>query len=106
MDELSRDISEIFPGELSIPNTASKEDVIGLLAFQIEKLIDSDFGRLVSILYRVDVSEKKLRDMLKQSEGKDAAYLIANLIIERQLQKIKSRNSNFNTPDIPDEDKW
>jgi len=57
----------------------------------INQLIQTDFEKLVSILYRVDVSEPKLKYLLKENQGVDAGYVIADLIIERQLQKIKSR---------------
>ena len=46
---------------------------------------------LVQILYRIDVSEKKIKTLLKENQGSDAGKIIASLIIERQMQKIKSR---------------
>jgi hypothetical protein len=59
------------------------------------------------LLYRIDVSEPKLKQMLKENPGKDAGEMIALLIIERQLQKLKSREQ-FKKPGnkISDEDKW
>ena len=60
------------------------------LARHLNHLINHDFSRLVSLLYRLDISEKKLKAMLN-STNVDAGELIADLIIERQLQKIQSR---------------
>jgi hypothetical protein len=57
----------------------------------INDLIQNDFQRLISILYRVDVNETKLKRILKEEAGRDAADIISNLIIERQLQKINTR---------------
>jgi hypothetical protein len=39
----------------------------------------------------VDVSEKKLHTLMKQTPPAEASALIAGLIIERQVQKINSR---------------
>lgn len=61
-----------------------------LTAF-INELILNDFQKLITILYRVDVDEKKLKRILKENIGTDAGEIIANLIIEREIQKIETR---------------
>jgi hypothetical protein len=76
------------------------------LSSHINLLIQSDFQKLVSILYRVDVSEPKLKHLLKENPGYDAANIITDLIIERQLQKIKSRQEHRNDENISDDEKW
>ena len=63
----------------------------GELADKINALIQQDFGALVQLLYRIDVSEDKLRRMLADNSGEDAGRLIARLIMERQRQKLESR---------------
>ena len=40
---------------------------------------------------RIDVNEKKIRFSLEENLHKDAAAVIADLIIERQFQKMESR---------------
>ncbi|MFM9908001.1 MAG: hypothetical protein ACKVOW_01560 [Chitinophagaceae bacterium] len=77
------------------------------LSLAINELILSDFDKLVLLLYRLDVDEKKLRAILKEKPGTDAGHTIADLIIERQVQKIKSRQQ-FSQRDnnISDEEKW
>ncbi len=57
----------------------------------INDLIQNNFQRLVAILYKVDVDENKLKRILKEDTGKDAADIIARLIIEREIQKIETR---------------
>lgn len=73
----------------------------------INELINKDFDSLVQLLYRIDVSEKKIRAILDQNTGADSATILADLIIERQLQKIESRKhfSNKSEPKS-DEEKW
>ena len=78
-----------------------------ILAARINELIQLDFQRLVAILYRLDVSEEKLKQLLKENRLTDAGDIITDLIIERQMQKIKSRQQ-FRKPDndIDENEKW
>ena len=93
--------------EIDLPENISFDMLKEQLSSHINFLIQSDFQKLVSILYRVDVSESKLKHLLQENPGDDAANIITDLIIERQLQKIKSRQQ-FNKPDenISDDEKW
>ena len=81
--------------------------VLNELALFINDLITNDFAHLVQILYRVDISEKKLKQLLSDNAIKDAGKIIAEMIIERQMQKIKSRQQ-FSQRDnnIDDSEKW
>jgi len=65
--------------------------LIQQLADYINQLILVNFERLVQLLYRIDVSEAKLKYLLKENPNEDAGRIIALLIIERQIQKIKFR---------------
>jgi len=77
------------------------------LITEVDRLIHTDFNRLISILYRLDVPETKLKYLLQQNPADDAAAIITDLIIERQLQKIKSRRQFSRRDDnISEEDKW
>ncbi|HQW42893.1 MAG: hypothetical protein IPP02_04945 [Chitinophagaceae bacterium] len=92
--------------EISLPDSISSEELREKLIAHINALINQDFEKLVFLLYRIDVNESKMRYLLDQREGENAAGLIADLIIERQLQKIKSRKESKSNSDIPDEEKW
>ena len=78
-----------------------------ILAEKINELITNDFQKLVLILYRMDVSEIKLKQLLIENPGTNAALIIADLMIERQAEKIRSRQQ-FSRPDenISDDEKW
>ena len=77
-----------------------------LLAERINELLISDFQKLISILYRVDINEQRLKTLLKENPGTDAGLIIADLMIERQLQKIKSRQQYRRDENISDDGKW
>jgi hypothetical protein len=78
-----------------------------ILAEKINELITNDFQKLVSILYRMDVSEIKLKQLLNENPGTNSALIITDLMIERQAEKIRSRQQ-FNKRDenINDDEKW
>ena len=93
--------------EISLPDTISLEELKQKLSLHINHLINHDFEKLVYYLYRVDVNENKMRQLLEQKEGENAAGLIADLVIERQLQKIKSRQQfRQRDNDIDENEKW
>jgi len=76
------------------------------LAAFISELVVNDQHGLYFLLYRIDIPEKKIKVMLQQPH-EDAALVIADLVIERQLQKIQLRSRFRQNPDnIPEEDKW
>ena len=84
----------------------TQEDFENKLASVIDDLIANDFARLVQILYRLDISEKRLKELLAAQQGRDASIVIARLIIEREKQKIESRKNFRQHDDIPDNEKW
>jgi uncharacterized protein YwgA len=92
--------------EIELPVSVSQQELREQLAAHINYLINHDFEKLVFYLYRIDVNESKMKQLLDQTEGENAAALIAELIIERQLQKIESRKKLSSTENIPDEEKW
>jgi lipopolysaccharide assembly outer membrane protein LptD (OstA) len=77
------------------------------IAARINYLITNNFSLLISLLYRLDISEKKLRQLLGEPAKTTAGDIIAEMIIERQLQKIASRKAfKSNLSDISGEEKW
>ncbi len=68
----------------------------------INELIKNDFSRLVQILYRIDVSEAKLKNILNSNPNEDAGKLIAQVILERLAATKKARESFNMQPRIDD----
>jgi hypothetical protein len=66
------------------------------LCDKINHLITSDFHSLVNILYRMDVSESRISSALSGHPGTDSAKLIADLMLERQAEKIETRKKYKN----------
>jgi hypothetical protein len=99
--EINKSLAIILPDETSLDELEIQ------LSIYINQLIQTDFQKLIGLLYRIDVSEIKLKTLLQQHAGEEAGKIIAALIIERQLQKIKTRQQFKQRDDhFTDEEKW
>ena len=76
------------------------------LSVFINELIDKDFSRLVQILYRLDVSEAKLKSVLLEQPTGDAGEMITKLILERIAQRERAKQQFKPSGEIPEEEKW
>ena len=105
----TRELTEGLNKDLAIelPGKISYEELQKLLAEHINHLIKNDFEKLVGYLYRIDVNEEKLKSLLHQYSDEDAGKIISLLIIERQEQKIRSRQQfRQRDNDISEDEKW
>lgn len=92
---------------IALPDGISVDELQIQLGAFINQLIQTDFQKLISLLYRIDVSEPKLKQLLHQHPQEDAGKIIAALIIERQVQKIKTRQQFRRRDDnFTGEEKW
>lgn len=101
--EINFDTIAVIEDEIAL-----KEDAL-LQGFSeyINKLILTNFERLVQLLYRIDVSELKLKKMLAENPEQDAGKIIAAMIIQRQIQKIRFKKEMTNVNDENcQEEKW
>jgi hypothetical protein len=102
---LSASLNEIL--QISLPEKISLQELKEKLAAYTNNLVQDDFDKLVSLLYRLDINEAKLKSLLKDNPGEDAGNLIADMIIERQLLKVKSRQQHSKRDDnIAEDEKW
>lgn len=99
--EIIKNLAVVLPEDISL------EEMQIQLAVYVNQLIQSDFQKLITLLYRIDVSETKLKQLLQQHPREDAGKIIAALIIERQLQKIQSRREfTQKNNDFTADEKW
>jgi hypothetical protein len=99
--EINKNMALFLPDEISLDELQIK------LGSYINQLIQTDFQKLIMLLYRIDVSESKLKQLLQQHPEEDSGKIIAALIIERQVQKIKSRQQFSQKDDnFTEEEKW
>lgn len=92
---------------IDLPHELTRRELNSHLEDYINELISNNFNQLIQALYRVDVSEAKLKAILLENPEQDAAKIIAQLIIERMREKLKSRKEREKQDeDIPEEEKW
>lgn len=108
---MTKSITDLIPAinqslEIELPVTISQEELRQQLATHINHLIIHDFEKLVFNLYRIDVDEARMRALLAKKEGENAALLIADLIIERQIQKMESRKKFRQEKPHDEQDLW
>jgi hypothetical protein len=93
LTEVSKFISDSFAlddAHSLIPNSDFKtlEEFKLYLTNKLAELLDTKYDTLINILYRIDVGEYKLNDLFS---GKNREYIpaaLADIIIERSLQKV------------------
>ena len=103
---MNNEIVQIINQSFNLETTES--NFVNFLTDKINYLIIHDFNKLIYILYRADINETKLNKLLAENKKEDAGKIIAALFIQRQLEKIKSKedfnSKDFNTDD--GEERW
>ena len=66
------------------------------LSLAIRELLDTGFNKLLNALYRIDVSEKKVTEAIHLEAPDEIASKLATLVIERELQKVYTRQKYSN----------
>ena len=61
------------------------------LTQRVAELMDKDYDRFLLSLYRMDINEEKVMHVLNTSNVLDLPANIADLIIERQIQRINTQ---------------
>lgn len=94
--------------DIELQENLSMDELKKIIAAYINPLISNNFNKLISILYRMDINESKLKQLLADNPDKDAGIIIADLIIERQMQKLRSRESfrKKGENNIDENEKW
>ncbi len=60
------------------------------LAGKILEMLDRNYDKLINVLYLLDINERKVAEVF-QKDKNDIPFALAELIIDRQLQKLKWR---------------
>ncbi len=97
---------EIFSLQKSVSKDFIKSDSLSLipnndferleefrkyLAEKMKDLLDKNYSLLINTLYRIDISEKQLAVLFSNKNKESIPEKLADLIIERQIQKIEFR---------------
>ena len=80
----------IISKDFDIPDNLSENQLRAAMVDAFAYLIDNDFPKLIQILYRADVDQYKLKELLEAVEGSSSAEVIADAYITRQMAKIET----------------
>lgn len=81
---------KIITKDFDIPEQLSDDKLRQTMVDAFAYLVDNDFPKLIQILYRADVDQDKLKDLLETIEGKSTAEVIADAYIARQKAKLET----------------
>lgn len=77
-----------------IPASRVLEDLRLELVRRIDMMLSHQRSLLMSTLYRVDVAEGRVIEALSTLPREEIPHRLADLIIERQVQKVRSRRAS------------
>ena len=80
----------IISKDFDIPDNLSESHLRAAMVDAFAYLIDNDFPKLIQILYKADVDQYKLKELLETVEGYSSAEVIADAYIARQKAKIET----------------
>src|SRR5436189_6250842 len=84
---------EIFGHELKFSGNefTAYDELKNQIAPLLLKLYQNNTSAFQSLLYRVDISEKKFRDLLENNSGENFSEQLAEAVIQREFQKVLTR---------------
>lgn len=88
IEKLQKDFSI---NRFDVPVTAGLSVIKEHLTIKIQELMSRNYERFLNNLYRIDVSESKVLEILHAKDRTSIPEKLADLIIERQLMRIKTQ---------------
>ena len=86
-DFVKNDYSSLIPSN----DYEQLEEFRKYLTEKMKDLLDKNYNLLINTLYRIDISEKKLTELFSSKNKESIPQKLADLIIERQIEKINFR---------------
>jgi len=71
----------------------SEEELLALLAARIAEMLERRPEYLMSLLYRLDVLEKKIVPVMRPDAPEPANWGLARLVLERQKERIETKRT-------------
>lgn len=102
MKESDQIILSLLNDQISLPEVTNREDMERLLTEQLVYLMLHRMEYLLSVLYRIDVSEAKTKAAFAQNDPKRIAPELCRLILERLEQKAETR-IRYRSKDAPND---
>jgi hypothetical protein len=85
-------LTKMVGKDFDLPEELSENQLREVLVEAFEYLIADDFQKLVQILYRADVDQDKLKQLLENAENASSGEVIADAYLARQKAKLEIWN--------------
>lgn len=85
-------LAKMVGKDFELPEDISENQLREVLIKAFEYLVEDDFSKLVQILYRADVDQDKLKQLLESAESSSSGEVIADAYIARQKAKLEIWN--------------
>ncbi|HHH50035.1 MAG TPA: hypothetical protein ENK52_03545 [Saprospiraceae bacterium] len=106
MEDISKETQSLIARDFEIEigeESMTDEQLFDLLADHIAYMIEYRIDFLLSLMYRLDVSERKINQALSPAAPDPANIGLAKLVIERQKQRIFTKK-HYKQADLKDWD--
>ncbi len=91
MTQLETITRELACRDFDLPETVDNENLKALLQARIVYLLMHDLPRLWNILYRIDVNERKVKQLFEGNQAELIAPGLTDLILSRLREKAETR---------------
>lgn len=90
-EELVIETSGIIAKDFEISTVNTIDELRRILAIRLDELMTGNMEKLLSILYIIDVTQSKLDRIFASDIREEIPLLLADAIIDRQFNKVKTR---------------
>lgn len=95
-DHIIQQTAVVVGGSFELGDTAhaiSEQELVLILSEKIADMLERQPEQLMSLLYRLDVLEEKIRPVMRPDAPESANIGLARLVVERQKQRIMTKRS-------------
>ena len=92
VEQLNKD-TDLSGIEVKFNSTITAEKLVKQLYNVLVDLMNNDFRTYLNFLYRIDLSEQKLKS-IPETEPKQIAKIVTLLVLKREWQKVAFRNKS------------
>jgi ribosomal protein S3AE len=87
--------------ECQSPDVFDDEDLVTVMSYRIKELMARDFETLMSMMYRLDIDELKIKAALSPHNPAEPSVSLAKIIIERQKKRMDTKRK-YTQPSLDD----
>jgi hypothetical protein len=102
-------LNSILKNNFDLPESAinlDESELLEILAQQVLIMLEQSPDQLMSMLYRLDVEERKILPVMKAGAEEPVHYGLARLVLERQKQRVATKSEVKINPFSSDMDDW